>query len=99
MSPTQHSAHRCHAEGCSTPVAPRFLMCRPHWAMVHPSIKRGIQRTYRAGQEVDKRPSAAYMVQHHRAVMWVALQEGLRTEEECKDHMARMRCLYAREAA
>lgn len=61
--------HVCHAVGCTTPVPPRLLMCGRHWAMVPKALQREVWATYRHGQEVDKRPSQAYLAAAHRAVM------------------------------
>lgn len=55
------TAHTCHAIGCPVEVPPRMLMCRRHWRMVPPELQARVWATYRKGQEVDKRPSAAYL--------------------------------------
>lgn len=72
MSPRHH----CHAEGCPVAVPPAMLMCLKHWRMVPATIKRRIGQTYRKGQEVDKRPSAAYMAAQNLARAAVARKEG-----------------------
>lgn len=69
-------SHQCHAEGCERPVKPKLLMCFHHWRMVPARLQRGIWATYRKGQEVDKRPSPAYMAAQRRAVAEVARAEG-----------------------
>lgn len=53
--------HLCHAPNCTTPIPPGFAMCRPHWRMVPPAIRRRIWRHFRPGQERDKKPSRAYV--------------------------------------
>ncbi len=53
--------HRCHAIGCDRPVAPRFLMCPPHWRKVPHDLKQQVWLHYRAGQEVQKDPTPEYM--------------------------------------
>lgn len=69
-------SHHCHAEGCERPVKPKLLMCYPHWKLVPLRLQRAIWAIYRKGQEIDKRPSAAYMAAQRRAVAVVARAEG-----------------------
>lgn len=69
-------SHTCHATGCGKPVAPKFLMCGKHWAMVPKPQQAEIWRHYRPGQEVDKRPSGAYLTVMKVAIDTVALAEG-----------------------
>jgi hypothetical protein len=38
-----------------------MLACRQHWFALPPEIRKLIWRTYRPGQEVDKRPSREYL--------------------------------------
>lgn len=71
------NAHACRAAGCATRVPPRMLMCRPHWAMVPPALKRAVLAAYRPGQErLDPRPSPEYIAAHKAAVNAVARAEG-----------------------
>lgn len=53
--------HTCHAENCSIPVPPKMLMCRRHWFMVPKQMRDAVWAEYRPGQEIDKRPSGAYL--------------------------------------
>lgn len=69
--------HTCHARGCDAPCEPRYLMCGRHWRMVPESIAAEVWRTYRPGQEVDKRPSAAWVRAADAAIGAVALVEGV----------------------
>jgi len=69
--------HTCHAVECNTPVPPRLLMCLRHWRMVPPAIQRKVWREYRPGQEVDKRPSAEYLVVMKEAIA------AVREKEKC----------------
>lgn len=57
LDPTRH---RCHARGCTVKTKPEMLMCRRHWFMVPPAIRRRVWATYRAGQCDDKRPSESW---------------------------------------
>lgn len=70
--------HRCHAIGCERKIDPKFLMCPPHWRMVPKEIQRGIWRHYRAGQEIDKRPSAEYLVFFKKAQLAVSEAEAMK---------------------
>lgn len=68
-------AHRCHAEGCTQNVAPRLLMCYRHWCMVPKRLQDAVWANYRQGQEVDKRPSEAYLAAARAAVTAVRNKE------------------------
>jgi hypothetical protein len=54
-------------------------MCPAHWRALPARLKVAILRAYRPGQEVDKTPSAEYLVAQRKACMWVAVKEGRRT--------------------
>lgn len=69
------TAHTCHAVGCDKVIPPRLFMCLKHWRMVPPPLQREIWRTYRPGQEIDKRPSAEYMVAFKNAQSAVAAEQ------------------------
>jgi diadenosine tetraphosphatase ApaH/serine/threonine PP2A family protein phosphatase len=69
--------HTCHALQCETKLPPRLHMCKPHWAMVPMGLQRRLWRTYRPGQERDKKPSAAYMRAAADCIEAVAEAEGL----------------------
>lgn len=60
--------HTCHAEGFQRHIKPSLFMCREHWRMVPPSEQSAIWRAFRPGQEIDKRPSEAYLRAAERAV-------------------------------
>ena len=68
--------HRCHARGCTRPVAPNLLMCLAQWQMVPGSLKRDVWATYRRGQETRKDPSPAYLAAARAAIESVAREEG-----------------------
>lgn len=53
--------HLCHHPTCERPVPPEMLACKPHWFMLPDELRRQIWRTYRPGQEKDKRPSREYI--------------------------------------
>lgn len=70
--------HGCHARGCRAEVPPRLLMCPRHWRMVPRSLQCNVWAHYRPGQEVDKRPTVAYLDAADAAIRAVAAREGLR---------------------
>lgn len=55
------SGHACHHPSCDVPVPPSLLACRPHWYMLPQELRDEIWRTYRKGQDRDKRPSLEYL--------------------------------------
>ena len=71
-------SHKCHALGCEKEVPPKMLMCLSHWRMVPRDLQREIWRTYRLGQEVDKRPSPEYITTQRKAVYAVFEKEQKR---------------------
>lgn len=72
-------SHTCHADGCRKDVPPKMFACYGHWAMVPADYQRGLWRHYRSGQEIDKRPSARYVVAQTRCRYEIA--RGERREE------------------
>lgn len=75
------SVHTCHVPGCAVPVPPKMLMCRPHWAKVPDYIQRAVWAAFRNGQEVDKRPSRAWLAAAEGAIAAVQLAERPREPE------------------
>ena len=69
-------AHHCHARGCKKVILPGVFMCRPHWEIVPDPLKDEIWRTYRPGQEVDKKPSREYVMAAWAAIKAVAAKES-----------------------
>ncbi len=74
-------SHRCHAEDCKVEVPPKMLMCLRHWRMVPRALQNAIWEHYRAGQEVDKRPTKEYMIVQKCAVLYVGIKEGVYDEK------------------
>ncbi len=68
-------SHHCHAKGCPKVVPPKLLMCGRHWRMVPAELQRKVWATYRPGQEVDKRPTRAYLDAADEAIAAVAALE------------------------
>lgn len=67
--------HRCHAQGCTTPIPAKLFLCLPHWRKVPRDLKRRLWANYRWGQEVDKRPSEAWLEAAAAVIQAVALAE------------------------
>lgn len=63
--------HYCHVKGCQKQVAPKFLMCAPHWRLVPQALKRDVWRLYRPGQEVTKDPTREYLEAAEAACKYV----------------------------
>jgi hypothetical protein len=47
-------------------------MCPYHWKLVPKDLKKAVYRTYRPGQETDKRPSVEYIATALAAIFAVA---------------------------
>ena len=66
--------HTCHWPGCTTPVPPAMWGCKPHWFRLPKRLRDRIWLTYRPGQEVDKRPSQAYLEAAKDVQDWIKEQ-------------------------
>lgn len=77
----QTRAHDCHWPGCGAQVPPAMWGCRRHWYRLPKVIRDRIWRTYRAGQEEDGRPSAAYIAAARDAQAWIAADTEIRQGE------------------
>ena len=69
-------SHVCHARDCEVEVPPSMLMCAYHWYMVPRPIRAEVWTAYRRGQEIDKEPSAEYLIAARKAVEAVAASVG-----------------------
>ncbi len=67
-------AHTCHWPGCLRVVPPAMWGCKPHWFMLPLRLRNRIWATYRAGQEIDKRPSEDYIDAAVAVQEWIASQ-------------------------
>jgi hypothetical protein len=70
--------HTCHALGCTAEIPPALFMCKAHWYKLPKSMRDAIWATYRAGQEIDKRPKRHYVETARAAIDYVAQLEGKR---------------------
>lgn len=55
-----------------------MFACRVHWSRVPKALQTLIWRYYREGQEVDKKPSTAYLAVQQLAVAYLALFDAER---------------------
>ena len=76
------SEHICHAKNCDLAVPPKKLMCKRHWFMVPPDLRKEVWREYRPGQEVDKEPTAEYLKAARKAIEAVQAIEKRRSDPE-----------------
>jgi hypothetical protein len=67
-------SHTCHWPGCTTPVPPSMWGCKRHWFKLPLRLRNRIWATYRAGQEIDKRPSLEYMGAAKDVQDWIAAE-------------------------
>jgi hypothetical protein len=81
--------HHCHARGCARSCKPEFLMCPTHWAMVPASLQREVYRHYRRGQCDDKQPSREWFIAAERAIVAVAVKEGIATSDGAAEYLAK----------
>lgn len=65
------SDHHCHAIGCTAKTHPRLFMCPRHWRMLTREHQQAIWREYRAGQEIRKDPTMAYIQVAKAAQLWL----------------------------
>lgn len=64
--------HHCHWPGCQKQVVPAMWGCSFHWFKLPKEIRDMIWIAYRPGQEVDMKPSPAYMAAADAAQQWIA---------------------------
>ncbi len=75
-------SHLCHWPSCKVAVPPAMFACKRHWFTLPKWIRDRIWATYRKGQEIDKRPSPAYLEAADKAQQWALEYERgkVRTE-------------------
>jgi len=72
---TSETVHRCHWPMCGKPVPPSMWGCKRHWFMLPKSLRDRVWATYRPGQEVDKRPSDAYIAVAKEVREWISARK------------------------
>jgi hypothetical protein len=63
--------HTCHWTGCTREVPPSLWGCKAHWFRIPVALRAKIWATYRSGQEIDKRPSQAYLDAAKEVQEWI----------------------------
>jgi hypothetical protein len=63
--------HHCHWPGCTVEVPPKLWGCKKHWYSLPAELRAAIWREYRPGQEIDKRPSQAYLDVADAVEKWI----------------------------
>lgn len=63
--------HHCHWPGCKRQVPPAMWGCKTHWFSLPKHLRDQVWRTYRVGQELDKRPSAEYVAVACEIQKWI----------------------------
>ncbi|HWH84689.1 MAG TPA: hypothetical protein VNU71_20875 [Burkholderiaceae bacterium] len=71
VKPAQAPVHTCHWPGCEKVVAPALWGCQKHWFALPRNLRAAVWATYRHGQEVDKRPSTAYLGAAAAVQRWI----------------------------
>ncbi len=66
-------SHTCHWTNCNKPVPPSMWGCKDHWFRLPKIIRDRIWATYKAGQEITKTPSPAYLTVARGAQLWIGL--------------------------
>lgn len=72
----QTRPHHCHWPGCGRQVPPSLWGCKEHWFTLPKPIRDRIWSTYRPGQEIDGKPSEAYIRMAREAQAWIAEYEA-----------------------
>ncbi len=65
-------SHVCHWPGCSVEVPPKMWGCKPHWTRLPRSLRVKVWGAYRPGQEIDKKPSRAYLDVAREVQQWIS---------------------------
>lgn len=68
----QNRNHECHWPGCTKQVPPAMWGCSQHWFKLPRPLRNKIWAAYRPGQEVDQRPSRAYVEVAQEVLAWIA---------------------------
>jgi hypothetical protein len=69
---TRH--HACHWPGCEKQVPPAMWGCRAHWYRLPKPLRDEIWRSYRPGQETDRKPSRRYVAAAKAVQAWIEEQ-------------------------
>ena len=70
-------SHICHAAACTVEVPPKLFMCKRHWYTLPKKLRDAVWAEYTPGQEVNKNPTAKYIVTTVWCICYVADREGV----------------------
>jgi hypothetical protein len=59
-------------------------MCKKHWFSLPMALRKEIWRTYRPGQELDKRPSPEYLAASEATTAYILSKHKSRVVEEMR---------------
>jgi len=83
------SSHHCHALECKAPCPPKWLFCRPHWALVPKPLQDEVYRTVvLRGRDCDETWGPWWRAQAE-AIAHVAVAEGIRSPEWKENYLDR----------
>jgi len=68
----RREVHFCRVDHCLAQVAPRYLMCWPHWRRVPRELQVAVEAAFVPGQERTKRFTRAYVEAAEVALAHVA---------------------------
>lgn len=74
--------HKCHWPGCPKAVPPAMWGCKNHWFALPLALRRRVWGAYRPGQEIDKRPSEAYLEVARDVQAWIAERSAVTGKAE-----------------
>ena len=67
----QFREHTCHWPGCDKQVPPAMWGCSLHWFKIPKELRDKIWLAYRPGQEIDMKPSKAYLEIASAVERWI----------------------------
>lgn len=72
---SRHGIHTCAAPGCVQQISTACLMCREHWFMVPPAIRRAVNESWSIAPDFRALENPEYMAARQAAIN--AVQEQL----------------------
>lgn len=70
---TAANGHHCHWPGCERTVPPAQWGCYRHWMMLPKYLRDKIWAAFKAGQEISKTPSRAYVEVAREVQEWIQI--------------------------
>lgn len=85
----QTRVHECHG-GCGKQVPPAMWGCRECWRSLPLWLRNKIWQHYRAGQEIDGKPSVEYLAVAREVDDFIRAKKSITTTQAACDHNVRM---------